>query len=316
MTIEPRTITHERFKELVREWLDTHTEEYYAFATEMNRRDRTGFEQIFQYALTLAPSYAKAVVSRMTDSRSEDFFSLERTLEEADIANKIVKDFQLQYPGSITPPLLAWLYFGNSWETIVAYNEEMIQDKSTGMMSKLMARLIIKFTIKQSIKIEHRTKDDWNNFRNMQKELGSVVNITDVTLAEMEETETLDSPLEKPEQKKRGRKRVRDTFDTLLLSNHDEIKKRICQYVYMDPSGTSLATLYLCLVGESHMKHCDITTFHHALKTHMPDHKFVDVRMVQSAHKQITTPMMAGKRLIDFGEDKSRLENAKKHFAA
>ncbi|MDE5586112.1 MAG: hypothetical protein K2I92_07200, partial [Muribaculaceae bacterium] len=26
--------------------------------------------------------------------------------------------------------MLAWLYFGNSWELMVAYNEELIQDKN------------------------------------------------------------------------------------------------------------------------------------------------------------------------------------------
>lgn len=32
MKIEPRTIKHEKFKEMVKDWLDTHREEYCAFA--------------------------------------------------------------------------------------------------------------------------------------------------------------------------------------------------------------------------------------------------------------------------------------------
>ncbi len=43
MKIKPRTIKHEKFKEMVKEWLDTHREEYCAFAEEVSRRDRSGF---------------------------------------------------------------------------------------------------------------------------------------------------------------------------------------------------------------------------------------------------------------------------------
>ncbi|WP_353656029.1 DUF6043 family protein, partial [Muribaculum intestinale] len=55
MKIKPRTIKHEKFKEMVKEWLDTHREEYCAFAEEVSRRDRSGFIQIFEYAQLAAP---------------------------------------------------------------------------------------------------------------------------------------------------------------------------------------------------------------------------------------------------------------------
>ncbi|WP_300921824.1 DUF6043 family protein [uncultured Muribaculum sp.] len=53
MKIEPRTITHEQFKSLIKEWLDTHREEYCAFAEEVSKRDRSGFQQIFLYAQSM-----------------------------------------------------------------------------------------------------------------------------------------------------------------------------------------------------------------------------------------------------------------------
>lgn len=62
MKIQPRTIKHEKFKELVKEWLDTHREEYCAFANEVSKRDRSGFQQIFQYAQFAAPTFADAVM--------------------------------------------------------------------------------------------------------------------------------------------------------------------------------------------------------------------------------------------------------------
>ena len=57
--------------------------------------------------------------------------------------------------------MLAWLYFGQSWEMIVAYNEELIQEKDCGFFNRCMARLIIRATIKQSVALEHRIKEDW-----------------------------------------------------------------------------------------------------------------------------------------------------------
>ena len=132
MKIQPRTIKHDKFKELVKEWLDTHREEYCAFANEVSKRDRSGFQQIFQYAQFAAPTFADAVMARMSDNREEDLVgSLEKLLEDSDLAAKLVDEFQSQKPDSIVPALLAWLYFGNSWELMVAYNEELIQDKNS-----------------------------------------------------------------------------------------------------------------------------------------------------------------------------------------
>ena len=124
MKIEPRTIKHEKFKEMVKEWLDTHREEYCAFAEEVSKRDRSGFQQIFLYAQSIAPAYANAVKSRMADNRDEGFDDLEKLLEDADIGRTILRDFQSENPDTIAPAMLAWLYFGNSWELMVSYNEQ------------------------------------------------------------------------------------------------------------------------------------------------------------------------------------------------
>ena len=48
MKILPKTIKHEKFKEMVRLWLDNHREEYCAFVEEVSKRDRTGLLRIFQ----------------------------------------------------------------------------------------------------------------------------------------------------------------------------------------------------------------------------------------------------------------------------
>lgn len=325
MKIQPRTIKHEKFKEMVKVWLDTHQEDYCAFAEEVSKRDRSGFHQIFQYAQLAAPGYASAVMAKMSEKDPKDLDSIEQFLRDADIASTLVDDFQSQNPDSIVPAMLAWLYFGNSWETMVSYNEEMIQDKNISFSHRMKARFMVFVAIRMSIINEHRTKEDWRQFRKIQKSIGSIVPATDSVIEEMDEekseitladggaSETTD---ENKESKKRGRKKVRETLDNLIPNNTDHVKVKISEFLKLRSSGNDLAMLYIFLQEESHICSCDITTFHNALSEHYPEHKLVGLRGVQKAHQQLTTPMMGGKRMIDLGQDKKNLENIRIHFAA
>lgn len=324
MKIEPRTITHEKFKEMVKEWLDTHREEYCAFAEEVSKRDRSGFQQIFQYAQFAAPGYANAVMAKMSEKNPKDLDSIEKFLKDADIASTLVNEFQSQNPDSIVPAMLAWLYFGNSWEMMVAYNEELIQDKDSSFVDRIKARFVIFVTIKMSIANGHRTKEDWQEFRKIQKSMGSAVPVTDSAISEFDKVESvatednadMEVANEKKEQRKRGRRKVRETLDNLIPDNTDHIKGKISEFLKLRSSGNDLAMLYIYLHEDSHIRSCDISTFHDALSEHYPDHKFVGLRGVQKAHQQLTTPMMGGKRMIDMGQDKKNLDNIRIHFEA
>ena len=66
MKIQPRTIKYEKFKEMVKEWLDAHREEYCAFAEEVSKRDRSGFQRIFLYTQFAAPRFAGIVTAKMS----------------------------------------------------------------------------------------------------------------------------------------------------------------------------------------------------------------------------------------------------------
>lgn len=324
MKIEPRTIKHEKFKEMVKDWLDTHREEYCAFAEEVSRRDRSGFQRIFQYAQFASPGFAGVVMAKMSEKDPKDLDSIEKFLKDADIASTLVNEFQSQEPDSIVPAMLAWMYFGYSREMMVAYNEEIIQDKETSFVDRIKARFVIFTTIKMSIANGHRTKEDWREFRKIQKSIGDAVPVTDSAISEFDEVvsaatsdstdaETTD---EKKEPRKRGRKKVRETLDNLIPDNTDRIKGKISEFLKLRSSGNDLAMLYIYLHEDAHIRSCDISTFHDALSEHYPEHKFVGLRGVQKAHQQLTTPMMGGKRMIDMGQDKKNLENIRIHFEA
>lgn len=323
MKILPKTIKHEKFKEMVRQWLDSHREEYCAFVEEVSKRDRTGLIRIFQYAQFVAPGYAKVVMNKLSDRDNEDLSPIEKFLTDADIASKMVEEFQSQRPESIVPAMLAWLYFGNSWEMMVAYNEETIQDKNSSFMDRLKARVVIYAAIKGSIKNEHRTKEDWEHFRKVQKSMGSMIPVTDSAIDDIEaeepvmpEQDCTDSDNEKKEPLKRGRKKIRASLDTLIPNDTDRMKGKISEFIKLRSSGSDIAMLYIFLQEESHIGSCDISTFHNALSEHYPEHKFVGLRGVQKAHQQLVTPMLGGKRMIDLGQDRKNLENIRLHFAA
>ena len=44
---------YDNFKRLIREWLDSHLDEYAAFGDEMNDKEFKGFDKVFNIATTL-----------------------------------------------------------------------------------------------------------------------------------------------------------------------------------------------------------------------------------------------------------------------
>ena len=105
---------------------------------------------------------------------------------------------------------------------IVAYNEELIQEKDCGFFNRCMARLIIRATIKQSVALEHRIKEDWEKFRQVQKSMGLALPVTDSTMPEFEEeavdnSATDEVSAEKSEDTPKLKQRKGDAKRTVLL---------------------------------------------------------------------------------------------------
>lgn len=335
MKIQPGTITHDRFKELIRGWLESHREEYCNFANEVSGRDRQGFQIIFQYAQLIAPQYAKALSAHIADGNEDGIDSLEKVLADADIGTTILNDFQSGNPESIAPAMLAWLYFGKSWELMVSYNEELIQEKGSGFLARCMARLIVKAAIKRSIALGHRTKEDWDKFREVQNSMGTALPVTDSAMLEVDscddeveimETDSTIEPEETITAKKkdetprtpgqRGRKKIRKSLEELIPTNTDKIIKGIDQFIKLHSSSNHLAMMFIFLKESAQIAQCEITTFHDALNEKFTGHKFVGVRSLQKSHNELITPMGGGKRIMDIGNAKKVHEMIIKHFEA
>ena len=64
---------YDNFKRLIKEWLDSHPNEYADFVEEMNDKKFKGFFNIFNTAVRLVPKYKEAARKRIGDDRNPDF---------------------------------------------------------------------------------------------------------------------------------------------------------------------------------------------------------------------------------------------------
>ena len=109
----------EDFKRLIKEWLDTHPKEYGSFIEEMNCKNSDGFQKVFMLVIKYVPKYKEKVKERMFNDTVKDFSSLENILTNSDLAERLVHEFHNTDRKSIVPAMLAWLYFGRSYECLV-----------------------------------------------------------------------------------------------------------------------------------------------------------------------------------------------------
>ena len=160
---------YDNFKRLIREWLDSHPDEYVTFVEEMNDKEFKGFVKVFKVATTLVPKYKEATRRRIGDDKISDFEELENVLLDSDLAKKIVNEFHHSKRRSIIPAMLAWLYYGRSYECMVEQGEELAKRKGITRLYKWLVSYMVRFIIKKSISSGMRTKEDWVAFKKQQK---------------------------------------------------------------------------------------------------------------------------------------------------
>ena len=151
---------YDNFKRLIKEWLDSHPDEYADFVEEMNDKKFKGFFNIFNTAVRLVPKYKEAARKRIGDDRNPDFEELENVLLQSDLAEKIVNEFHTPNKRSIVPAMLAWLYYGRSYECMVEQGEELTKRKDIPTLYKWLVSGMVKFIIRKSIANGMRTKEE------------------------------------------------------------------------------------------------------------------------------------------------------------
>ena len=309
---------YDNFKRLIKEWLDSHPNEYADFVEEMNDKKFKGFFNIFNTAVRLVPKYKEAARKRIGDDRNPDFEELENVLLQSDLAEKIVNEFHTPNKRSIVPAMLAWLYYGRSYECMVEQGEELAKRKGITRLYKWLVSYMVRFIIKKSSGM--RTKEDWVAFRKQQKaiEESNLVEWSIEDEEDIEETETEDTDsLQQGQPKSTGRKADTRTLPELLIENRDVILERIGTRLKTHTTETDIARLYIALVEYRFMRPCPIKTFRNVLQQQYTDLSIVHERGIQKAYRNLTTPFGGSKKLIkDIGEDHVAIEELKAYLSA
>lgn len=313
---------YDNFKRLIKEWLDSHPNEYTDFVEEMNDKKFKGFFKVFNVATRLVPKYRQVADKRISDERNPDFEKLENILLESNLAEKIVSEFHNPNKRSIVPAMLAWLYYGRSYECMVEQGEELTKRKDIGKLYKWLVSCMVKFIIRKSISTGMRTKEDWLNFRKQQKAIEentliewSIEDEEENHIEKNDDTQTEEATPEKTP-KTAGRKADTRTLPELLIENQDVFIEKIGARLKTKSTDTDIARLYIALVEYRFMRQCPMKTFRNALQNQFEELKIVQERGIQKAYSHLISPYGTSKKLMkDIGEDRIAIDELKAYLS-
>ena len=313
---------YDNSKRLIKEWLDSHPNEYADFVEEMNDKKFKGFFKVFNVATRLVPKYRQVADKRISDERNPDFEKLENILLESNLAEKIVSEFHNPNKRSIVPAMLAWLYYGRSYECMVEQGEELTKRKDIGKLYKWLVSCMVKFIIRKSISTGMRTKEDWLNFRKQQKAIEentliewSIEDEEENHIEKNDDTQTEEATPEKTP-KTAGRKADTRTLPELLIENQDVFIEKIGARLKTKSTDTDIARLYIALVEYRFMRQCPMKTFRNALQNQFEELKIVQERGIQKAYSHLISPYGTSKKLMkDIGEDRIAIDELKAYLS-
>lgn len=285
----------ERFKQEIKEWLDGHPEEYDRFVAEVNDKSAIGLYKVFNVGMRLAPKlmrrYRAECHGDLADERKIQDYAA-----DADTARLLVDEFHSIDKGSIVPAMLAWLYYGKCYETMVNQLEAEANNPRNNFIEQKIAAIMIRVVIKSSIRNKMRTKEDWESFRREKRaiEEGNVMESC------IEELEPMNEVITEMPTNTEQSLCLRD----YLLGDKEALMERIKLRVSTQHTGTDLARLYFALQEEQLLSHCDVTTFHKLLGNELPNCDLKSVRNLQIATKKLNDSTNKGK-IKDYGMERT-----------
>ena len=79
---------YEAFKAKLREWMNTHPDEYAAFEEAMNARDYAGYQSVIFQAMFLIPRYRRLMSDKANEGLFEHVDEIEQAARQHDLAGK------------------------------------------------------------------------------------------------------------------------------------------------------------------------------------------------------------------------------------
>ena len=227
-------------------------------------------------------------------------------LTNSDLAKRLIDEFHNTSRQSIVPAMLAWLYFGRSYECMVEQGETLVQNSKTNRLHKWLLSLMVKYIIHRSISSGERTKEDWEEFRQYKKSQSTEM-LVESALEEL-------SNFNKPTiiSKKRGRPKDERTLEELLKPiEKEELLSKIRNRILTKPKEKDIVCLKIALEEENLLEECDIAPFYRALSDCF-NVRLIGLRGVQNAYKELSETIgKTGIRLMDKGEDRASIDEVK-----
>lgn len=183
----------EVFKAGVLKWKNEHREEYNEFARIMTNCDETFYYQIFKAVSGQMRHIAREWELSWGDDGDEAFDSIFILISKENLPQKIDEMFSEPVPDAekkckwmniakrmigmkqnmkvrlSAPLLLSWLFYGKSFESMVAMLEKQMSNPHIERIDRIKCSLAYKSIIAVSVKGGYRTKDDWERYFAMEK---------------------------------------------------------------------------------------------------------------------------------------------------
>ena len=283
-------------RDVLRHWYENHQEDYCNFTDLMHDRRGIGFDQVFNTAIMLVPKYEKALLLYLKNDRSEGIEDLEKILTGGGLKDQLSMHFKAQMPDCIVPAMLSWLFFGRSFECMVEFGEELIQNGNLNFILRRLAPFNIKTVINRSIAIGARKEEDWVKFVDELEAIGITPIVTAGVVSKFksisEDTKITmkatsgKKPIPGKEKKRRSLKELLPNSDEYLLMSIDE-------HINIKQSGRDLALLYLVLDKSRTLTNTTVVEFHAALENRYANKDNINIpghRGIQDNLKMLLTP--------------------------
>ena len=265
----------DNFKQRIKNWMDSHPDEYDCFEEEMNDKDNVGYQKILSLAFRLVPQYHKIIRKKANQGVYEDISDIEEIFSESKLAESLINEFEKTPGNSIVPSMLSWLYFGKSFERMVERGEELRKNPDAGYLQKLLIASTNKILISKSISLGSRTKADWEEHNRFMK-LADSDGVIDWALND--------------EKKKVGRKSDTRTLPEMLsettVNKPEDLIQCIGEFL-IGKKQYDIACLIIALEELRYIYNCDITAFRNALNNQY-EGKIIEARGIQKAYSNLT----------------------------
>lgn len=130
----------EQFKQDVKEWLNSHSKEYDRFVAEVNNKSAIGLQKVFKLGWKLAPQMMRKYQDECHGDLADES-RLQSCSADADAARLLVEEFHNLQNNSIVPAMLAWLYYGKCYETLVTQRIVLENPRSYHQCESILIRL-------------------------------------------------------------------------------------------------------------------------------------------------------------------------------